>query len=102
MGINIEVPFVLVENDAFPLTHYIMKPFSGYWRGKKREFLIIVSLEHIVSENAFGVLAEFFNKKFTISNARHFVLAACALYNFLREKAITSYLLPRSVDVENL
>lgn len=37
LGINVEVPFVLVENDAFPLTHYIMKPFSGYRLGEKRE-----------------------------------------------------------------
>lgn len=73
---------------------------------KKREFLIIISLEHVISENAFVVLAarlRIFQSKIcsTITNARHFVLDACALHNFLRGKIIISYLPLGSVDVEN-
>lgn len=107
-GTNVEVPYVIVADDAFPLTHCIMKPFPGYRLGKKeRIFNYRLSRARRVSENAFGVLAarfRIFQSKIcsTMVNARHFVLAACALHNFLREKVIGSYLPPGSVDTENL
>jgi hypothetical protein len=101
-------PFVLVADDAFPLRTYIMKPFHR--RGlveKEMIFNYRLSRCRRVVENAFGILANrfrVFRSPITSqpSSVKKVVLAATALHNYLRTKAILVADVIESVDVEDV
>ena len=83
------LPHVIVGDDAFPLRHYLLKPYpSRQLDISKRIFNYRLSRARRIVENVFGILTHRFgifqkpiplepNKVVTI------VLAACALHNFL-------------------
>jgi hypothetical protein len=56
------VPYVLVADNAFPLTTYLMKTYAGgVPKGSpKRGFNYSLSRAHRIVENAFGLLASVF------------------------------------------
>ena len=60
-GTNIEAPFVIVGDEAFPLKTYLMRPYPG--RQSSGNFFITgfnnrLSRAGRVSENAFGILTQ--------------------------------------------
>lgn len=84
-------PFVIVGDEAFPLRHNLMKPFSGksITRYEQRIFNYRLSRARRIVENAFGILANRFRvflSRIPLSpeKVQLVVLAACALHNFLR------------------
>lgn len=86
---NIEIPFVIIADDAFALKPYLMKPFS--FRGQNREELIYnyrLSRARRMVESSFGLLAGRFRLLRTTielseQNVINCVLAMCALHNWI-------------------
>lgn len=101
------VSYVIVADDAFTLSKYIMKPFSNSTLDKEeRVFNYRLSRARRVVENAFGILASRFRVFHTTINLKpetvdDIVLAACVLHNFLRRNARPFYTPPQSLDLEN-
>lgn len=103
---NVLVPYVLVADDAFPLTEHIMKPFPGKNLDiDQRIYNYRLSRARRVVENAFGILAARFqiyrcSIPAKVNNIKKYVLATCALHNFLRKN--NTYISPQSVDTEDV
>lgn len=96
-----------VGDDAFPLRHNLLTPFSHRnLQLNERIFNYRLSRARRVSENAFGILASRF-RVFTTSigisveNTDILVKAACALHNWLRCTSGRTYFPPSAVDVED-
>ncbi|XP_035228655.1 protein ALP1-like [Stegodyphus dumicola] len=108
-GTDVNVPYVIVADDAFPLTQYIMKPYPGrHLTKEKRIFNYRLSRARRIVENAFGILAARFRLFGTTiltspQKAQYFVLAACCLHNLLRSKKETTnlYTPEHSLDAED-
>ncbi|XP_028415306.1 uncharacterized protein LOC114538349 [Dendronephthya gigantea] len=90
---TMKVPYVIVADDAFPLSQNIMKPFALRSLTKdQRIFNYRLSRARRIVENAFGILANrfrIFMKPIELSthNVENIVMAACSLHNFLRSKS---------------
>lgn len=91
---QVSSPYVFVADDAFPLTNYIMKPYSHkeLTEGQRR-FNYMLSRNRRVVENAFGILANRFQVLFAPifrepNEAIKVALACICLHNFLREDNI--------------
>lgn len=90
-GTDIKLPYMVVADDAFPLTTNIMKPFSRQSTDiSQRIFNYRLSRARRVVENAFGILAgrfRVFRAPITlkVSTTRSIVLACVCLHNFLLE-----------------
>jgi len=90
---DVEIPYFIVGDDAFPMKPYLMKPYSR--RNLCDSELITnyrLSRARRTSENAFGILANVFRIFHTPINlqpdkAAKIVRAACALHNFIRKKS---------------
>lgn len=89
---DIIVPHVIFCDEAFPLTHNTMRPFSGHALENNQENKVY-NYRHCrdrrVVENLFGILAKKFkinNRKFNLKpdHMDHVVLATTVLHNFLR------------------
>ncbi|VEN60036.1 unnamed protein product [Callosobruchus maculatus] len=86
---TIKVPYVIVCDDAFPLTNRLMKPYPQ--RGlstEKRIFNYRLSRARRTVENAFGILVNRFRILQTTINlnpskVETITLACCVLHNFL-------------------
>ena len=88
-GRETNVPYVIVADDAFPLSKHIMKPFPFRNQpGTVRVFNYRLSRARRIVENAFGILANVFRvfrKPILVGpdKTEVIVLPACALHNFL-------------------
>ncbi|CAK1597687.1 unnamed protein product [Parnassius mnemosyne] len=89
---DVNVPYVFVADNAFPLHPNIMKPFPGeHSEGStQRNFNRKLSSVRIVVENAFGVMSARFRvlkKPITLqpNKASKVVMACALLHNFLRK-----------------
>lgn len=88
---NIELPMVIVGDEAFPLKRYLMRPYPG--RGLTNDKAIFnyrLSRARRISENAFGILQQkfrIFNRTLQgdPGNLTNIVMTACILYNFIRK-----------------
>lgn len=91
-GTDLQLPYMVVADDAFPLTSSIMKPFSRRSSDmSQRVFNYRLSRARRVVENAFGILAGKFRVfrapiSLKLSTTRSIVLACVCLHNFLRER----------------
>ncbi|GBO17788.1 hypothetical protein AVEN_25909-1, partial [Araneus ventricosus] len=101
-----KVPYVIVADDAFPLSVNLMKPYPG--RGlndKEMIFNYRLSRARRASENAFGILAarfQIFKQRIPTSpmNATKIVMACCVLHNFLISINPALYIPAFSIDTE--
>ena len=88
--------YFFVGDDAFPLRHYLMKPFPA--RGlthRERIYNYRLSRARRTVENAFGILANRFRVLHTCmclkhDNAERVIIAACVLHNMLRNRMLVS------------
>lgn len=87
---SVELPYVIVGDEAFPLKSYLMRPYPGQnLDNSKRIFNYRLSRIRRVVENAFGILSQRFriyNRRIqaTPQNVDHIVLATCILHNFIK------------------
>lgn len=107
---DVPMPFVIVADDAFPLTNYIMKPFPHRLQKgtPERSFNYRLSRARRIVENAFGVMASVFRVfrrsiQLTPENTTTVVLACVHLHNFHRrnQRAINHYCPPGFFDSED-
>lgn len=91
-GTTVKVPYVIVGDDAFPLSKRLMKPFPQRGLSKdKRIFNYRLLRARRVVENAFGILSNRFRiMRSTINlspeKAEIITLTCCVLHNFLATK----------------
>ncbi|XP_047115635.1 protein ALP1-like [Schistocerca piceifrons] len=90
-GTDVELPMVIVGDEAFPLKTYLMRPYPGTnLTNDKAIFNYRLSRARRISENAFGILQQKFRIFRRIlqgdpNNLTMIVTAACVLYNFIRK-----------------
>lgn len=84
------LPYVLVGDEAFPLTNYLMRPYPrrGHLEMPKKVFIYRLSRARRIVENAFGLLVDkwrIFRKPIIASEStiKKIVQAAVCLHNFL-------------------
>lgn len=100
--------YIIVADDAFPLTPYLMKPYPGKaLTEEQRIFNYRLSRARRVVENAFGILAsrfQVFQKAINASpvKVQKIVLATCALHNFLKSRPGNLYVPTGSIDSEDI
>lgn len=95
---DIEVPHLIVADDAFALKNYLMKPFA--YRNQNRSERIFnyrLSRARRVVENVFGIMAARFRLlmktiEITQGNVKLCVSAICALHNWLLKTNREEYL----------
>lgn len=87
-----DVPYFLVGDDAFALSHFLMKPFPmRNLTMEQRIFNYRISRARRVVENVFGILASRFRcmlSTFTLSpdKVSEMVVTCCVLHNILRDR----------------
>jgi len=93
---SIHIPFVLIADEAFPLTEIIMKPFSGTHptNSKERVFNYRLSRCRRVVENVFGICSSIFRvlrKPLLLEpeKAEIVVMTIVYLHNFLRKSSFS-------------
>jgi hypothetical protein len=98
----------IVGDGAFPLKTYLMKPYKHLpLTVEEKVFNYRLSRARRVVENAFGILVSRFRVlekhiACKLTTTDKIVKTACALHNWLRKTAATSYLPHGSVDEENI
>lgn len=112
LGRSQPVPYVLLADDAFPLTDHIMKPYvTDLHRGSpERNYNYRHSRGRVVVENAFGVMSAVFRVfrkpiEVKVENTVVDIVLACVyLHNFLRSQPdrCRHYTPPGSFDREDL
>ncbi|KAK5645349.1 hypothetical protein RI129_006649 [Pyrocoelia pectoralis] len=91
------VPYVIVADAAFPLSHHILKPFPfRNMTGAQRIFNYRLSRARRVVENSFGMVANRFRVLLNTVNlhpqkAETITLACVVLHNFLRTTTPNTY-----------
>ncbi|XP_033103960.1 uncharacterized protein LOC117106669, partial [Anneissia japonica] len=89
-GTNVDVPYMIVADEAFPLREDIMKPYPLRQLTKEqRVFNYRLSRARRVSENTFGIFSNRFGVfrttiKIRPENVEPLVFACAALHNMLR------------------
>lgn len=94
--LNLPPNTVFLADDAFPLTEYLLKPFShhGSLTIKEKIFNYRLSRARRIAENAFGVLVSrfrIFEKPIPVypETAVAIIKVACVLHNWLRKTTST-------------
>lgn len=104
---EVTLPYVIVADDAFPLTTRLMKPYPGVEIPlEQRIHNYRLSRARRTVENAFGVLTSKFRIFRTeidakIDTIKFMTLAACVLHNFLRQSG-TDYIEAGLCDTEDV
>ncbi|XP_029729932.1 uncharacterized protein LOC134287130 [Aedes albopictus] len=100
---------ILVGDDAFPLSAYLLKPYSHHGLLTAAEIIFNYRLSRArrVVENAFGILVSrfrIFTRPIDLipEKVDEIVKAACSLHNWLRETSPTTYFPFGCVDHEDL
>lgn len=105
---NKTAPFVFVGNDAFAMSHNLLKPYSQTELTLNQRILNYrLNRAHRIVENAFGILHSkfgIFQTSISLSpeKASVVVLACCYLHNFLRKRKLVSYGTLEQINRENL
>lgn len=105
------LPYVLVADNAFPLTEFMVKPYPGtHEQGSiKRIFNYRLSRARRLVENVFGILCSVFRifqrpMMLHPDKAQKLVMTCLYLHNFLRrqKESRTKYMPSQSIDREDL
>ena len=107
---GMDIPYVLVGDDAFPLSHYMMKPYpQKNLCSDKRIFNYRLSRARRISENAFGILANrwrVFRKPFLLKpeKVKLITYSCLILHNFLRSESTSGkiYIPLNLLDFEDM
>lgn len=94
---EIQVPYVIFADEAFPLKNYLMRPYPGdNLDDRKRNFNYRLSRARRTSENTFGILTQKFrlyNRRIQAcpKNVDYIILASCLLHNFIKKYDSCTY-----------
>lgn len=107
-GSHVELPYVFIGDDAFPLKPHLLKPYSS--RDKTMECRIYnyrLSRARRIIENAFSILANRFQTLQTkinlnVEKVELITVTTLALHNYLITEAKSSYLQVDIEDTENV
>ena len=107
---GMDIPYVLVRDDAFPLSHYMMKPYpQKNLCSDKRIFNCRLSRARRISENDFGILANrlrVFREPFLLKpeKVKLITYSCLILHNFLRSESTFGkiYIPPNLLDFEDM
>ena len=110
-GTDVELPYVIVGDEAFPMKKYLMRPYPG--RGKnvlphiQQIFNYRLSRARRIIENCFGILVarwRIFSHPINakIENCESYIKAAMVLHNHLRTEESNKYTPRDFVDSENM
>lgn len=97
-GYDINMPYVIVADDAFPLKTNIMKPYPGRdLTNEKKIFNYRLSRARRTVENAFGIMANRFRIllntiPLSVEKVELITYTCCILHNFLLKKKAHSYI----------
>ncbi|XP_036141683.1 protein ALP1-like [Monomorium pharaonis] len=103
-GYNVDMPYVIVADDAFPLKTNIMKPYPGRnLTNEKKIFNYRLSKARRTVENAFGIMANRFRIllntiPLSVEKVELITYTCCILHNFLLQKKAHSYI---SLELRN-
>ncbi|XP_025266348.1 protein ALP1-like [Camponotus floridanus] len=95
-GTNIAFPYFVAADEAFPLKHYIMRPYPGTNLSEKQQiFNYRLSRARRVIENTFGILASRWRILHTniiasVSTIERIVCATLCLHNFVKIEELSS------------
>ena len=106
---GIDIPYVLVGDDVFPLSHFMMKSYpQKSICSEKRIFNYRLSRIRQITENAFSILANcwrVFHKPFLLKpeKVKSITYACLILHNFLRSESTSGkiYIPPNLIDFED-
>lgn len=105
---NVSLPHFIIGDEAFPLSSYMMKPFSRRTGldHQKEIFNYRLCRARRVAENAFGLLSQVFRVFYTPiavlpSTCTDLILVACCLHNLLRDAYLEENSRPHYVRDEN-
>lgn len=92
-GTDIELPYVIIGDEAFPLKNYLLRPYPGpqsYDDETKKNFNERLSRARKVVEDTFGQLTAKFRiycrrLKALPNNADKIVMTTCILHNFIKK-----------------
>ena len=97
-GTDVELPYFLIGDEIFPLTNWLMHPFSGksLINEKRKIFNYRLSRTRRIIENTFGILVarwRIFQRPIegTRERVEKYILATIALHNFLRQTENACY-----------
>ena len=98
--------YFMLENEIFPLTTWLMRPYPGQLTEEKKVYKYSLSRARRVIENAFGILCTRFRIfyvpiKASVKNVERYVKAAIALHNYLRPSENSLYCPQGFVDIES-
>ncbi|XP_050293847.1 uncharacterized protein LOC126734316 [Anthonomus grandis grandis] len=99
---DMEAPYVVVGDEAFPLKNYFMRPYPGReLHNSKRVFNYCLSRARRTVENAFGILIQkfrIFTRRIQAKpeNVDYIILAACILHNFIKKYDTNTYNYPNA------
>lgn len=104
LGRDVDIPYVLVADDAFALKPNVMKPFPGnHLPASQRVHNYRLSRARRTIENTFGIMSAKFRVLrspilLDAAKTRKVTLACCALHNFLITRQQNSYATPGLAD----
>lgn len=103
---SIEVPHVIVADEAFPLKTYLMRPYPKQDLDRsKRIYNYRLSRARRVVENTFGILSQKFRIYFrriqaAPHNVDYIILATCILHNFIKKYDQDTNIHSQNLDAE--
>lgn len=88
---SFSMPYMLVGDEAFSLSNYVLRPYAGSLSLKKRIFNYRLTLARRYVECTFGILSNkwrIFHRPIdtSVEFADHIVKACCVLHNFVRKR----------------
>lgn len=105
---EISLPFVLVADEAFQLTNFMMRPFPGRnnLTNSQKIFNYRLSRARRYIENSFGILASrwrIYRKPISakVETIEFMILATVCLHNFIMKRSSNNYCPQSFVDVED-
>ncbi|KAJ8941583.1 hypothetical protein NQ314_010361 [Rhamnusium bicolor] len=93
-GTQDKVPYVIVGDEAFPLTTYLMRPYPGSVINgdiEKQVFYYRLSQARRVSKNTFGHFAKkilnlFRSINYLLESIDKIIMTTCILHNYIRRQ----------------
>lgn len=91
-GIDVQMPYFFIGDEALPIGKHLMRPYSGRYLGERKNiFNYRLSRAWSIIENTFGILAkkwDIYNRPIAANpeNINKYIMTTICLHNFLRNE----------------